>query len=411
MSQTTTRRYRFLLGAGDSLLTAQQEDHDVEELLCDRLVAWQAATGMSVEDTVVTPLLTVPLPLYVDLGPEPAPGQYDSRRAFPHVHPEALRNPLFWLPPYLAERQRFGDDVVEEQDAWALRVALVLTEAGLYHPGYLVEDESGTLTFDQSDEAAGTWVDVLSLVGLDPADPDDCARIVDWQNGAFDPALDSINLAGETDVQDRDWALEHSDALLPVLRQVTWARLADDIAMHWSWLLTLRPALTGSPATGGVQATREDLLTAAYALLERLADGDLREQAGKVADAVCDVLRGVDVDPATQELVAQALGEDWRERALADLPIVFAAEVRRMLGYASVAVGNADDPTTGRPFEHALAAASDDVAAALVGDPAALATRALGALERGRDVLAQVSATYEPARDLYRDYLAGAPAA
>jgi len=102
--------------------------------------------------------------------------------------------------------------VLEDDDTWAVRVALELTASGMY------------------DETSGTWMDVLSLVGLDPDNDADLSRVSEWLAGANDDLLDSIDLAEHMDnPDDLTWALSCAVGMVDDLRLLSWALTADDL--------------------------------------------------------------------------------------------------------------------------------------------------------------------------------------
>src|SRR5690606_13050966 len=84
-----------------------------------------------------------------------------------------LWHPLLWLPEHLARPGMFpeGKDgaLVEEDIAeWAFRVAIEITQAGLY------------------DVNTAQWVDVLARVGINVSSEEGIARVRAWQAGGAD---------------------------------------------------------------------------------------------------------------------------------------------------------------------------------------------------------------------------------
>lgn len=276
MMSTTTRRQAFPTHPGEPLLLPRST---VE--LAVRQQMWTEATGLDPADQVVTPLVSVPIPLYLALpGPEPAAGQYDRRRSFPDVPAAVMWHPLLWLPPRLAGRYRFSDHdggiFVESDEEWAVRVALEVSESGLY------------------DTDSGTWLDVLSLVGLDASDDVDLARIEAWQAGAPDPALDGIDLTEITDSENRHWALEQAAQLVDPLREAAWACCADDLAEMAAETATR--ARGGRLDAGGVWSAGQVMLDLARSTLSDvpIADGTLASTWAQMR-AELEETRGVDV--------------------------------------------------------------------------------------------------------------------
>lgn len=137
---------------------------------------FQEVTGLSSERIVSSPLCAVPLPVARrdDLGL--------LERWPAAMNPELLWLPLFWLPEmvltrYLIENPETGEERIETDDEWALRVASELGAAGLYDP------------------ETGAWLDVLSAYGIDIEAPDTVLRLGAWLEGEADPVLDSIDLS------------------------------------------------------------------------------------------------------------------------------------------------------------------------------------------------------------------------
>ena len=121
-----------------------------------RYRTWAADTGIGAEWVTPQPLCCVPLPVY------PA-GWPAGRRRWPGLRPAMMWHPLLWLPERLATRYTLLDDAggrsTEPDDVWALRVCLEVQASGLY------------------DADTGSWLDVLSLAGLDGDDPDTATRV------------------------------------------------------------------------------------------------------------------------------------------------------------------------------------------------------------------------------------------
>ncbi|WP_251153833.1 hypothetical protein [Cellulosimicrobium sp. Marseille-Q4280] len=386
-------RYKFLLNPGEQLQTAapafsiaEAVDGDLQVMsgaldtyavLEGRRLAFLTATGLVEDEVIASPLLTMPFPICGDLGPAPLAGQYDTRRRFPHVSAEALRNPLFWLPPSLYERQvrpeptgadndpwaapdpRSTDPLapaqfeldedsglwVETDDAWALRVALVLTESGLYHPGAAVRDEQGNLVLDSAgmpildpgDENAGTWLDVLAMVDLDPADVADAERIAAWLDGAFDPDLDTIDLEPLLATSDPSWALDVVHAMWELNWRTAWGRIGSDMTDEWSWLALLGDLVAGqgdlSDPDKANDLARLAAMTVADMADELPDDGEMDYLTGVMAK----VLTGTQPDAEESARMSAALTPAWG----GDLPRALAAlattETSRLLRHARAA--------------------------------------------------------------------------
>ncbi|MGO1286958.1 MAG: hypothetical protein ACTMIC_00365 [Cellulosimicrobium funkei] len=211
------RRRTFDAGPGAGLLLPSSAIETVA-----RLHRWQAFAGLADGEVLLSPLSASPLPL-----PWTVPA---GRRRWATVRPEAMWHPLLWLPERLSTPRVLRDPVTgetwgETYDEWALRVVLELTEAGpvtldwqewvlLHDPAHDrfvrpagPEDHDLVPLFDVT---TGTWLDVLSTVGLDVDDPADVARVEAWLAGAADAALDAVDLDRHLQADGRDpaWSLD-----------------------------------------------------------------------------------------------------------------------------------------------------------------------------------------------------------
>ena len=174
-----------------------------------RYRTWAADTGIGAQWVTPQPLCCVPLPVY------PA-GWPAGRRRWPGLRPAMMWHPLLWLPERLATRYTLLDDAggrsAVPDDVWALRVCLELQASGLY------------------DADTGSWLDVLSLAGLDGDDPDTATRVAAWLDGRPDPVLDGLDLTEHVDRPgDPDWAVFAAIAELPALQVISWAVTALDL--------------------------------------------------------------------------------------------------------------------------------------------------------------------------------------
>ena len=174
-----------------------------------RYRTWAADTGIGAEWLTPQPLCCVPLPVY------PA-GWPAGRRRWPGLRPAMMWHPLLWLPERLATRYTLLDDTggrsTEPDDVWALRVCLEVQASGLY------------------DADTGSWLDVLSLAGLDGDDPDTATRVAAWLDGRPDPVLDGVDLTEHVDrLSDPDWAVFAAIDELPALQVISWAVTALDL--------------------------------------------------------------------------------------------------------------------------------------------------------------------------------------
>lgn len=197
------KRRRMLTEPGDTLLLSKSS---MDTAL--RFTEWQEITGLTPNRFTADPVCSVPLPIYTQVAP--------GTRQFASVRPEAMWNPLFWLPPRLAGRYNLptGPDgalEVESTTMWSIRIALELTASGLYN----IEDG---------------WLDVLATVGIDVENEVDLARVEEWQSGGVDDLLDSIDLDLYLKLENNpNWALQSAIALAEPATNAQWAILADSL--------------------------------------------------------------------------------------------------------------------------------------------------------------------------------------
>ena len=203
---TTTgiRRLTYMTDPGEPLEVASSVLRSVV-----RHRVWVTDTGIDPVWVKPNPLCSVPLPTYPDRWPA-------GLRRWPRVRASMMWHPLLWLPDRLATRYTLLDDdgvcSTEPDDIWCLRVCLELQASGLY------------------DADTGTWLDVLSLAGLDSHNPDTTGRVDRWLTGGIDPALDRLDLAEHVDRPgDMDWALHAAIDELPAMRVISWVLTAQDL--------------------------------------------------------------------------------------------------------------------------------------------------------------------------------------
>lgn len=196
---------RFLLGEGENLFITANPF--VAE---DRFDEFIEATGLSESDTVLSPLVSLPVP--VNTGPTGEP----LAKSSPGLRTEVLWHPFFWLPdsslrPQLVDDED-GSSRPESQDEMAVRVCLELGASGLYDP------------------KTGCFVDVLALYGLDIDDEETFTQIESWLMGVDDPALDAIDLTSLL-LLDKDpkWSLNESQRLMPYLEPAMWNIVCNDL--------------------------------------------------------------------------------------------------------------------------------------------------------------------------------------
>ncbi len=189
-----------------------------------RLHLWRAFSGLYDGELLLSPLTASPLPM-----PWTVPA---GHRRWPGLRPAAMWHPLLWLPARLRSPITLRDPLTgetwgETYDEWATRVALEMTESG----PVVIDGEQWVLLHDPHhgrhvrplgpddanlvplyDPITGTWLDVLSTVGLDVDDPDHLARVERWLAGDDDEALDAVDLDVFLQAADRDpaWALDRT---------------------------------------------------------------------------------------------------------------------------------------------------------------------------------------------------------
>lgn len=198
-------RYRpYLTEPGETLLLAQSP-----LLSTTRFAQFLEESKLPMNRIVSSKMSSVPIPLYVNTDTMP------NGRQFP-IGTEAslLWHPLFWLPASLANHLSFrdasGNVNVETDDQWAARVALTLSTSGVY------------------DADNGTWLDMLSVVGLDIEDEMTIDRLSEWLEGSDDPDIDRIDLTPFIDLPDQPhWAFRSVQAIFSELEQSSYALLTN----------------------------------------------------------------------------------------------------------------------------------------------------------------------------------------
>jgi hypothetical protein len=179
-----------------------------------RWAEFQNAFGLATTEAVLSPLISIPLPMYPREWPA-------GRRRWAGTPPTAMWHPLMWLPDRLASRAVLETDPgtgepteVENRALWSVRVMLELTFAGFY------------------DINTGAWVDVLSLFGIgDVADPSIADRVARWLDGDQDPELDAIDLTRYFLVEDDEWwSIDSANDISDALWVISWALAARELS-------------------------------------------------------------------------------------------------------------------------------------------------------------------------------------
>lgn len=195
---TGAKTYRpFLLEDGEKLLVTDDAITNAY-----RFGEFLDATGLDPADVVSEAVVGIPLPVY----------ERGKRFA---VSPDVLWHPLFWLPEELALRVRIqetpdAEPRVETNVEWAIRIAVELTESGLY-------------------DAEKGWLDVFALYGIDPANPEDLEAIQGWQFFLPDERLDNIDLRKHVTFTEDNAGFYTAQDLIPIIMPAQWALTASSI--------------------------------------------------------------------------------------------------------------------------------------------------------------------------------------
>ena len=200
MYEITRRPY--LTEPGESLFLARSP---IETAL--RFGAFVRDTGLSGSEVSTSALCAVPIPLYQDFA---------ERRRWAGTRIEMMWHPLLWLPEHLQGPQTLvfnGEPYEEPWDFYVTRLCIELEVSGIYDP------------------ESGTWLNVLSLAGLNIDEEMTQARLKRWMSGARDDRLDALTLEPHIrDNQDPDWAYDRSGELTEGLIQMSWAISAKSLA-------------------------------------------------------------------------------------------------------------------------------------------------------------------------------------
>lgn len=284
------RRHFLTTGPEEPILTDDPAEH------MERFETLLEASGLPVERVLLTPVVSVPLPV-ARLGEDGGVERWQ-------VAPELLWHPFFWMPKRLSMRYRYrtideasggtSDDFeIEGDEVWAIRVMLELTACGLY------------------DQSTGTWLDVLAWHGIDVNDPVDLARVQVWQDGEQDDVLDNIDLSPMLAIDDNpEWALyaarEFSEVIIPAQWSLTARTIGAQLQGQLDYgagtdedrrkLLSVfgsiaSNALRTMPATDEEEITVTEFLTA---IVDQA--GDPEADSEYLMRALRDTLREVQID-------------------------------------------------------------------------------------------------------------------
>ena len=205
-------RRRMLTDRGESLLLSPDPI-----LAAKRYMRFRATTNLPYERLSVSPLCTVPLPVYRGLDEA-------GVRQFSDVEPSQMWHPLFWLPDFLSHPGPLelmdGVTASDVEDIHAVSVAVAMTLSGLYSVEH------------------GGWLDVLSTVGIDIETQEGLDRVAAWQDGARDEAIDSIDLSAYLSLEyDPEFFVAAAVSSLPMMRRVNWLRQSTFLAAYMRAML------------------------------------------------------------------------------------------------------------------------------------------------------------------------------
>lgn len=202
---TAAVRRRFLTEPGEPLLLCQSAT-----ALIQRFGELADQSGIGDDKIISNALSAVPLPDYGVLGNDP--------RTWAGLAPGFMWHPFVWLPKSLTRRRVVqtddGRELTEVNEVWTLRMIVELAASSLY------------------DVETGTWLDVLSVIGLDIEDEDVQERLAAWLDGAEDEELEAIdlNLLLEDDTDEPDWSFDLAvDLTMPTL-YASWAVMANELS-------------------------------------------------------------------------------------------------------------------------------------------------------------------------------------
>lgn len=291
-------------------------------------------SGLTPEQLVISPLSALPLPAYSAIP--------EGRRRWPGVRPEAMWHPLMWLParltsPRIIQTEGTNTTWRETPDEWTVRTLLEMTDTVPVQ----IDNAWWVLLYDFAgrrfvrpadagdnhlvpmyDPATGTWLDVLSTVGIDVDDAIGLARVEAWLEGEPDPALDSIDLEHFLRVpgRDTDWALHRTHRFLEDTDEGgTTATYVEDLRLASTAMVCTELAeLAGDLATKSPETTPvEDIATNVITLAA------MAQRMTSLPDDQAEML-SEDMDELTVE-ASQATGPVEIRRLAAKLATILGA--------------------------------------------------------------------------------------
>lgn len=186
------------------------------EILVDRLITLQDETGLTNENSTISLVGGLPLPIYDEELPR--------REAFHGLKAEHFWHPMFWIPQNYATRAPIyvnGEAVrIENDEEWVARILWSMQMCGLYDPE--------TALFE----------DILATIGIDTRKNKDLQRVQAWLDGAADPLLDSFDPTDLWDQGDDDRVFQayeevqaaYNDYLFPMSRHICYDYVSSALA-------------------------------------------------------------------------------------------------------------------------------------------------------------------------------------
>lgn len=243
----TPVRRRFLTEPNEPLLLCQS----VADLSV-RFEQFADASGIPDEHVMSNALSAIPLPNYEAMG--------SGRDRFADVNPQFMWHPLMWLPEDMVRRRLIetedGRTLTEIDEVWTLRILIELAASQLY------------------DLETGTWLDILSVVGLDVADEQVVERVAAWLGGAPDDELDAIDITPlfvEGD-DDPHWSFDFATELTMPALYASWGVMANELA-------ALMDSLPGSQDTDDTRSIVSVILYTGFDTLAGVPDSDGKTSA------------------------------------------------------------------------------------------------------------------------------------
>lgn len=296
--------------------------------MADKLRTWLEFTGHTQEDTLLTPMSTVPLPV-----PSAIPA---GRRRWDGTRPEAMWHPLLWLTPRMTTPRRLVDTDTgiewnETYPEWAVRTILELVESApvtyegkkyirtygysgqnLVRPATKGDDSRLIPLYDHR---TGTWLDILDYHGVNIDTRDGVEQVRAWLDGAPDATLDAIDLEHFLSAagRDDDWALDRAHRVFDAtdLPGGTARMLVDDLRDASTALVAHELADLTAELIGAATVRPPEYVKSALTDEETDENGNARPALAPVTD---DELARLEIDyqQVVEPLVGiMSLAESW----------------------------------------------------------------------------------------------------